>query len=176
MDERSANLEQTPPPHVIVELTRRSAISDMAVTERMRWPPAVQAMPFASPAASCAFPAFSGNSNRPRLPNAVAFIRGPGFPAKQSRIPAGLATCRRTPSMAPVIDSVSVPVRRRTTGSAIFRSVAGSGARECQSLIALKRTSAEVSGRTALQLGSTKDNSIGLHRLGMARHKIVSLT
>src|SRR5258708_19564789 len=57
MDEQLGEaLRQNAPPHVIVEIDAPLGYSDMAVTERMSWPPAVQAMPFVRPPPHLRFP------------------------------------------------------------------------------------------------------------------------
>src|SRR5882757_4264292 len=91
MDEQLGEaLRQNAPPHVIVEIDAPLGYSDVAVTERMSWPPAVQAMPFARPRRELRFRILR-EGDRP-LPNAVVNLYGAGFPAQAITDSAGLAS------------------------------------------------------------------------------------
>src|SRR5258708_26683155 len=91
MDEQLGEaLRQNAPPHVIVEIDAPLGYSDVAVTERMSWPPAVQAMPFARPRRGLRF-RILGGGDRP-LPNAVVNLFGGGFPAPAITDSSGLAS------------------------------------------------------------------------------------
>jgi hypothetical protein len=107
MDEQLGEaLRQNAPPHVIVEIDAPLGYSDMAVTERMSWPPAVQAMPFARPRRELRF-RILGEGDRP-LVNAVVNLYGAGFPAQAITDPAGLASLQTHAINGAVIDAVYV--------------------------------------------------------------------
>ena len=107
MDEQLGEaLRQNAPPHVIVEIDAPLGYSDVAVTERMSWPPAVQAMPFARPRRELRF-RILGEGDRP-LPNAVVNLFGGGFPAQAITDSAGLASLQTHAINGAVIDAVYV--------------------------------------------------------------------
>lgn len=91
MDEQLGEaLRQNAPPYVIVEIDAPLGYSDMAVTERMSWPPAVQPMPFPRPRRELRI-RILGEGDRP-LPNAVVNLYGAGFPVQAITDSAGLAS------------------------------------------------------------------------------------
>jgi len=107
MDEQLGEaLRQNAPPHVIVEIDAPLGYSDMAVTERMNWPPAVQAMPFPRPRRELRF-RILGEGDRP-LANAVVNLYGAGFPAQAITDSAGLANLQTHAINGAVIDAVYV--------------------------------------------------------------------
>jgi len=90
MDEQLGEvLRQNAPPHVIVELDAPLGYSDMAVTEPMRWPHAVQAMPFPRLRRELRLRVV-GDGDRP-LANAIVNLFGPGFPIQTITDASGLA-------------------------------------------------------------------------------------
>ncbi|HMH29735.1 MAG TPA: hypothetical protein VK580_14210, partial [Steroidobacteraceae bacterium] len=107
MDEQLGEaLRQNAPAHVIVEIDAPLGYSDMAVTERMSWPPAVQAMPFPRPRRELRF-RILGEGDRP-LPNAVVNLYGAGFPVQAITDSAGLASLQTHAINGAAIDAVYV--------------------------------------------------------------------
>jgi len=107
MDEQLGEaLRQNAPAHVIVEIDAPLGYSDMAVTERMCWPPAVQAMPFPRPRRELRF-RILGEGDRP-LPNAVVNLYGAGFPVQAITDSAGLASLQTHAINGAAIDAVYV--------------------------------------------------------------------
>jgi hypothetical protein len=91
MDEQLGEaLRQNAPAHVIVELDAPLGYSDMAVTEPMRWPHAVQAMPFPRLRRELRL-RILGDGDRP-LANVIVNLYGRSFPIQSITDASGLAT------------------------------------------------------------------------------------